>query len=83
MAGVLDPCLYDLPKEGTDVAHSKLNSDFDIEECRDLSAHFSNPQLATVVPAIVARRLFLAEEVPLLERNLCVNKGSERTKNCG
>ena len=67
MAGVLYPCLYDLPKEGTDVAHSRLNNDFDMEDARELSTHFAAPHPATMVAAISARRPFLAGDVPLRE----------------
>ena len=76
-------CPYDQAKEGANLAHSRLNNDFEMEGARELSTLFTDPHPATVVAAISARRLFLAREVPLLERNLCVNQGSKRTKIVG
>ena len=71
------------PKEGAYLTHNRLNNDFDMEDARELSTLFADPQPATVVPATSARCLFHAKEVPLLERNLCVNQGNKRTKHCG
>ena len=47
--------------------HSKLNNKFDVEDARDLSDLFSNPQPATVMPAISTRRLSLAGEKPVVD----------------
>ena len=84
MTGVnLYSCPYDQPKEGANLAHSRLNNDFEMEVARGLPTLFADPQPATVVAAISARRLFLAREVPLRERNLCVNKSSKSTNIVG
>ena len=63
----LYPSLHDQTLEEAKVAHSKLNNNFDLEDAHDLSELFSNPQPA-VMPAISTRRLFLAEEKPLIDR---------------
>ena len=64
----LYPCLHDQTQDEARLAHSKLNNNFDIEDARELSALFSNSQPVTITPAILARRLVLATEKPLLDR---------------
>ena len=64
----LHPCIHDQTQDKARLAHSKLGNDFDLEDARELSTLFSNPQPSTTTPAISARRLFLTGEKPLIDR---------------
>ena len=47
-------CLYDLPKEGANLANSRPNNDLDMEDARELSTLFADSHSATVVAVRMA-----------------------------
>ncbi len=71
---ILYPSVHDQTHVEANFAHGNLNKNFDMEDAREMLNLFSSPQPATVIPAISARRLFLAGEKPLIDRKF--NDGS-------